>query len=290
MNENHSIKLFENKKVRVQWIEDDQKWYFSIVDIIAILTDSVDPFAYWRKLKQRLLEEGNETVTNCHALKMQAADGKMRETDVGDTEQILRLVQSIPSKKAEPFKMWLAQVGNERINETYDPELTFDRAMKTYLQKGYSKEWINQRLKTIEVRKELTDEWNRAGIDKESDFAILTNDITKAWSGKTVAEYKRLKNLQKENLRDNMTNLELVLNMLAEATTTELSKKSNPKTFRENKQVAVKGGTVAGNTRRDIEKQLGESIVTSKNAKDNLLELDSKNQIKLENKNSKKRK
>src|SRR3989344_5285476 len=276
MEMNTSIKLFENKKVKVEWIEEEQKWYFSIVDVIAILTESVDPFAYWRKLKQRLLEEGNETVTNCHALKLQAADGKMRLTDVGDTEQILRLVQSVPSKKAEPFKVWLAMVGNERINETYDPELAFDRAMKTYLQKGYSKEWVNQRLKTIEVRKELTDEWNRAGMDKESDFAILTNEITKAWSGKTVAEYKQLKNLKKENLRDNMTNLELVLNMLAEATTTELSRKENPTEFDESKKIAIRGGTVAGNTRKDIEKQLGESIVTPKNAKNNLVELSQK--------------
>jgi len=273
MEKNTSIKLFENKKVRVEWAEEEQKWYFSIVDVIAVLTESVDPFAYWRKLKQRLLEEGNETVTNCHALKLQAADGKMRLTDVGDTEQILRLVQSVPSKKAEPFKVWLAMVGNERINETYDPELAFDRAMKTYLQKGYSKEWVNQRLKTIEVRKELTDEWNRVGIEKESDFAILTNEITKAWSGKTVSEYKKLKDLKKENLRDNMTNLELVLNMLAEATTAEFSKKESPKTFQESTQIAVKGGTVAGNTRKDIEKQLGENIVTPKNAKNNLKEL-----------------
>ena len=270
MDKDNSIKLFENKKVRVQWVEEDQKWYFSVVDVIAVLTDSVDPFAYWRKLKQRLLEEGNETVTNCHALKMQALDGKMRLTDVDDTEQILRLVQSIPSKKAEPFKVWLAMVGNERINETQDPELAFDRAMKTYLQKGYSKEWINQRLKTIEVRKDLTDEWNRAGIEKETDFAILTNEITKAWSGKTILEYKKLKNLKKENLRDNMANLELVLNMLAEATTTEFSKKGNPKTFDESKRIAVKGGTVAGNARKDIEKELGESVITAKNAKSSL--------------------
>ena len=284
MEKNTSIKLFENKKVRVEWAEEEQKWYFSIVDVIAVLTESVDPFAYWRKLKQRLLEEGNETVTNCHALKLQAADGKMRLTDVGDTEQILRLVQSVPSKKAEPFKVWLAMVGNERINETYDPELAFDRAMKTYLQKGYSKEWVNQRLKTIEVRKELTDEWNRVGIEKESDFAILTNEITKAWSGKTVSEYKKLKDLKKENLRDNMTNLELVLNMLAEATTAEFSKKESPKSFQESTQIAVKGGTVAGNTRKDIERQLGEKIVTSKNAKNNLKELVAPKNITLENK------
>ena len=261
----NAIKLFENKKVRTHWSEEEQKWYFSIVDVIGILTDSVDPFAYWRKFKQRLIEEGNETVTNCHALKMLAADGKMRETDVGDTEQILRLIQSIPSKHAEPFKLWLAKVGNERIDETFDPELAFERAIKTYLQKGYSKEWINQRLKTIEIRKELTDEWVRSGVEKESDFAILTNEITKAWSEKTVSEYKKLKNLKKEGLRDNMSNMELVLNMLAETTTTELSKKINPKTFDENKNVAVKGGNIAGNTRKDIEKELGTSVVIKEN-------------------------
>jgi len=264
MEENHSLRLFENKKVRVKWVSEEEKWYFSIVDVIAVLTDSVDPFAYWRKLKERLKEEGNETVTNCHALKMQAADGKMRLTDVGDTEQILRLVQSVPSKNAEPFKLWLAKVGNERIDETHDPELAIDRALKTYLKKGYSKEWINQRLKSIDVRKELTDEWNRSGIEKESDFAILTNEITKATFGKTVQEYKQLKNLKKESLRDNMTNIELVLNMLAEATTTEFSKKENPKTFDKSKEIAKKGGTVAGNTRKDIENNLGESVLTSK--------------------------
>ncbi len=268
--EQKSIPLFENKRVRVEWVEEEQKWYFSIIDAIAVLTDSPNPRKYWSVLKTRLKAEGSQLATNCSQLKMQSSDGKSYLTDVGDTEQILRLIQSIPSKKAEPFKVWLAMVGNERINETYDPELAFDRAMKTYLQKGYSKEWINQRLKTIEVRKELTDEWNKVGIDKESDFAILTNEITKAWSGKTVSEYKKLKDLKKENLRDNMTNLELVLNMLAEATTTEFSKKENPKTFQENKQIAVKGGIVAGNTRKDIEKQLRESIVTSKNARDNL--------------------
>src|SRR3989344_829686 len=283
MNQNHSIKLFENKKVRVEWNPAEEKWYLSIVDVIAVLTDSDFQNArnYWKVLKFRLKEEGNETVTNCNQLKLIAPDGKMRLTYVGHTEQILRLVQSIPSKKAEPFKVWLAMVGNERINETQDPELAFDRAMKTYLQKGYSKEWINQRLKTIEIRKELTDEWNRAGIDRESDFAILTNEIIKAWSGKTVSEYKQLKNLKKENLRDNMTNLELVLNMLAEATTTEISKKEKPKTFKDSKQIAVKGGTVAGNTRKDIETKLGENIVTQKNVKDNLVELSKHNILQI---------
>ena len=287
--EKKSIQLFENKKVRVEWDSDEEKWYFSIVDVIAVLTDNDYQTArkYWNKLAQRLREEGNESVTNCHQLKLQASDGKYYLTDVGDTEQILRLIQSIPSKKAEPFKIWLAKVGHQRIEETEDPELAFDRAMKTYLQKGYSKEWVNQRLKTIEVRKELTDEWNRAGIDKESDFAILTNEITKAWSGKTVSEYKKLKNLKKENLRDNMANLELVLNMLAEATTTEFSKKGNPQTFQESKHIAVKGGTVAGNTRKDIEQKLGESIVTSKNARDNLQELNAPKNAALESKHKK---
>jgi len=289
MDKAHSIKLFENKKVRVQWNQNEEKWYFSIIDVIAVLTESQNPQTYWRVLKMRLKDEGNETVTNCNGLKMLAPDGKMRLTDAANTEQLLRLIQSIPSKKAEPFKVWLAMVGNERINETYDPELAFDRAMKTYLQKGYSKEWINQRLKTIEVRKELTDEWNRAGIEKETDFAILTNEITKAWSGKNVSEYKQLKNLKKENLRDNMTNLELVLNMLAEATTTELSKKENPKRFDDSKKIAIRGGTVAGNTRKDIEKQLGESIVSPKNAKDNFLELPKKSNLEIQYKTTKKK-
>src|SRR3989338_4623385 len=287
MEKDVSIKLFENRKVRVQWAEKEQRWYFSIIDVIAILTDSPNPRKYWSVLKTRLKAEGSQLATNCSQLKLQSSDGKFYLTDVGDTEQILRLVQSIPSKKAEPFKAWLAKVGNERIDETHDPELAFDRAMKTYLQKGYSKEWINQRLKTIEVRKELTDEWNRAGVNKESDFAILTNEITKAWSGKTVSEYKQLKNLKKENLRDNMTNLELVLNMLAETTTTEISRKEKPKTLHESKQIAVKGGTIAGNTRKDIEKQLGESIITSMNAKDNLIELSKHNVLQIEKKKKK---
>ena len=289
MDKNHSIRLFENKQVRVEWIEKEQKWYFSIIDVIAILTDSPNPRKYWSVLKTRLKAEGSQLATNCSQLKMKSSDGKFYLTDVADTEQLLRLIQSIPSKKAEPFKMWLAKVGYERIEETEDPELSFDRAMKTYLQKGYTKEWVNQRLKTIEVRKDLTNEWQRTGIDKESDFAILTNEITKAWSGKTVTEYKRLKNLKKENLRDNMTNLELVLNMLAEATTTEFSKKEDPKTFQHSEKIAIKGGTVAGNTRKDIEKQLGEKIVTSKNARDNILELTEK-KFKIEDKNLKKRK
>lgn len=287
MEKIHSIKLFENKKVRVEWMEEEQKWYFSIIDVIEILSGSSIPRRYWSDLKIKLKEEGFELYEKIVQLKLLSPDGKKYETDCADTELLLRIIQSIPSPKAEPFKVWLALVGNERINETYDPELAFDRAMKTYLQKGYSKEWINQRLKTIEIRKELTDEWNKAGVDKESDFAILTNEITRAWSGKTVSEYKQLKNLKKENLRDNMTNLELVLNMLAEATTTEISKKEKPKTFPESREIAIKGGTIAGNTRNNIEKQLGESVVTSKNAKDNLIELSTHNASRIENKKKK---
>ena len=290
MDKNLSIKLFENKKVRVQWNQTEEKWYFSIIDVVAVLTDSPNPRKYWSVLKTRLKAEGSQLATNCSQLKMQSSDGKFYLTDVGNTEQILRLVQSIPSKKAEPFKAWLAKVGYQRIEETQDPELAFDRAMKTYIQKGYSKEWVNQRLKTIEIRKELTDEWNRAGIENESDFAILTNEITKAWSGKAVTEYKQLKNLKKENLRDNMTNLELVLNMLAEATTTEISKKENPARFDDSKKIAIRGGTVAGNTRKDIEKQLDKSIVSPKNAKDNLLELSQKSNLEIEDITTKKQK
>jgi len=282
MENKHKLLAFQNKKIRRIW--HNNEWYFSIVDIIAVLTESPNPRKYWSVLKTRLKAEGSQLATNCSQLKMKSADGKFYLTDVADTQQILRLVQSIPSKNAEPFKIWLAKVGNDRINETYDPELTFDRGMKTYLQKGYSKEWINQRLKTIEVRKDLTDEWNRSGVNKESDYAILTNEITKAWSGKTVQEYKKLKNLKKENLRDNMTNLELVLNMLAEATTTEISKTENPKTFPENKSVAKIGGTIAGNTRKDIEKRLKRSIVTAKNAKDDIKELDDKDIKQIEKK------
>lgn len=280
----NAIKIFQDRKIRAKWNEDEEKWYFSIVDVVAILTDNDFQGArnYWKVLKHRLNREGNESVTNCNQLKMMASDGKYYLTDVADTEQLLRLIQSIPSKKAEPFKIWLAKVGYERIEETENPELAFDRAMQTYLQKGYSKEWINQRLKTIEVRKELTDEWNRVGIDKQSDYAILTNEITNAWSGKNVKEYKKFKSLKKENLRDNMTNLELVLNMLAEATTTELSKKEDPKTFFHSKVIAKKGGKVAGNTRKDIEKQLGEKVVTSKNA--NEIMFNKKKRIMLEKK------
>jgi hypothetical protein len=264
----NSIVLFKQKEVRRKWVEDKETWYFSIIDIVEILTNSINPSSYWRKLKQRLREEGNETVTKCHRLKMKAKDNKMRKTDCFATEDILRLVQSIPSPKAEPFKLWLAKVGYERIEETEDPELAIDRAMQTYLKKGYSKDWINQRLKSIEVRKELTDEWDKRGVKEGLEYAILTNEITKAWSEKSVKEYKRFKNLKKENLRDNMTNLELVLNMLAEASTTEISKSKKPKDLKENKKVAKEGGHVAGTARKEIEDKTGKKIVSSKNAKD----------------------
>ncbi|MBQ6894543.1 MAG: Bro-N domain-containing protein, partial [Clostridia bacterium] len=224
------IQIFEDKRIRTAWNEETEEWYFSVVDVVSVLTDSVDGRKYWNKLKQRLKEEGNETVTNCHQLKMKATDGKMRLTDVADTEQLLRIIQSIPSPKAEPFKLWLAQVGRERIEETIDPELTIERALETYLKKGYTREWINQRLQAIQVRKELTDEWDARGVQKGVEYAILTDEITRAWSGMSTRKYKNLKGLTKENLRDNMSTLELVLNMLAEATTTELSKAHNPQT------------------------------------------------------------
>jgi hypothetical protein len=262
-----NIKLFEDKKIRSQWDEDSETWYFAIPDIIAALTDSPNPQVYWRVLKKRLKDEGNETVTNCNALKMEAADGKMRVTDVATTEQLLRLIQSIPSPKAEPFKRWLAKTGYERIEEIQDPEKSIERAMENYLKLGYSSKWINQRLKSIEVRKELTDEWELRGMKKGQQYATLTDIITQSWSGKTVKQYKKHKGLKKENLRDNMTNLELVLNMLAEATTTEISKEKKPKDFDENKNVARQGGTIAGNTRKAIEAKTGKKIVSKLNAK-----------------------
>jgi hypothetical protein len=270
MTKETAIKLFEQKQIRSIWSDEEEKWFFSIVDVVGILTDSQNPQVYWRVLKKRLLSEGNQTVTNCNGLKMEAADGKMRVTDVADTEQIFRLIQSIPSKKAEPFKVWLAQVGRERIDELEDPELGFDRLMETYLKKGYSKEWVNQRLKSIEVRKELTNEWDKRGVKKGQEYAILTDEITKAWSGLSVKEYKNHKNLKKENLRDNMSNLELVLNMLAEATTTEISKEKKPKNFVENKKIANQGGTIAGNTRKEIEEKTGKKVVNKLNAIDYL--------------------
>ncbi len=265
-----NIKLFEHKQIRSHWDAEEEKWYFSIVDVISILTDqptSLGARNYWKVLKHRLAKEGNESVTNCNQLKMQSADGKFYKTDVADTEQLLRLIQSIPSPKAEPFKQWLARTGYERIEESQNPELSIDRAMENYLKLGYSKEWINQRLKSIEVRKELTDEWEERGVKKGQEFATLTDIITKGWSGKTVKEYKQHKNLKKENLRDNMTNLELVLNMLAGATTTEISKEKKPKNFDENKVIAKQGGDIAGNTRKAIEAKSGKKIVSSQNAK-----------------------
>ena len=260
------IQLFENQRIRTAWDEKKEEWYFSIVDVVGVLTDSVDPTAYWRKLKQRLKAEGNETVTNCHGLKMTAHDGKKRLTDVADTEQLLRIIQAIPSPKAEPFKLWLAQVGRERIEETIDPELTIERALETYLKKGYTREWINQRLQAIQVRKELTDEWDARGVQKGVEYAILTDEISRAWSGMSTRQYKNLKGLKKENLRDNMTTLELVLNMLAEATTTQFSKDRKPTTFQENLEVAKAGGQVAGRTRKDIESQSNTPVISPKNA------------------------
>ena len=260
------IQLFEDQRIRTAWDEEKEEWYFSIVDVVGVLTDSVDPTAYWRKLKQRLKAEGNETVTNCHGLKMTAHDGKKRLTDVADTEQLLRIIQAIPSPKAEPFKLWLAQVGRERIEETIDPELTIERALETYLKKGYTREWINQRLQAIQVRKELTDEWDARGVQKGVEYAILTDEISRAWSGMSTRQYKNLKGLKKENLRDNMTTLELVLNMLAEATTTEISKQKTPATLSENIDVARAGGKVAGDARKAIETQTGVPVITSKNA------------------------
>ncbi len=262
-----NIKLFEAKKVRTHWDDGKELWYFSVIDVIEALTGTDRPRKYWSDLKAKLVKEGSQLSENIGQLKMAAEDGKMRLTDVADTAQILRLIQSIPSPKAEPFKQWLAQVGYERIEETEDPELSFDRAMETYLAKGYTKAWINQRLKSIEVRKELTDEWENRGVKKGMDFAVLTDIITKAWSGKSVKQYKKHKDLKKENLRDHMTNLELVLNMLAEATTSEISKKKKPTTLDESKVIAKQGGAVAGNARKEIEVRTGDKVVSKLNAK-----------------------
>ena len=271
MAQNDKIQLFEDKRIRTAWDEEKEEWYFSIVDVVAVLTDQPDQRGasnYWAKLKQRLKEEGaDQLLTNCQQLKMRSPkDGKRYNTDVADTEQLLRIIQSIPSPKAEPFKLWLAQVGRERIEETIDPELTIDRALETYLKKGYSREWINQRLQAIQVRKELTDEWDARGVQKGVEYAILTDEISRAWSGMSTRQYKNLKGLKKENLRDNMTTLELVLNMLAEATTTQFSRDRKPTTFRENLAVAKEGGQVAGRTRKDIESQSDTPVITAKNA------------------------
>ena len=270
MTKREALKLFQDKKVRTVWDDEQEKWYFSIVDVVAVLTDSVDSTAYWRKLKQRLKAEGNESVTNCHALKMQAADGKMRLTDVADTEQLFRLIQSIPSPKAEPFKQWMAQVAGERIDQLQDPELSINQAMRDYKRLGYSDNWINQRIKSMEVRKELTDEWQRGGING-TQYASLTDIITQEWSGRTTKEYKKFKGLKKENLRDNMTNLELALNTLAEASTAEISKQKNPKGFNQNANVAKSGGSVAKAARIQLESQLGRPVISSSKANDYLL-------------------
>jgi hypothetical protein len=270
MEKKNEIKIFEDKKVRSLWDTKNEKWYISIIDVVSVLTESVDPNAYWRKLKQRLKEEGNETVTNCHGLKMLAPDGKMRLTDVADTEQLFRLIQSIPSPKAEPFKLWLATVAAERLDEMQDPELSIDRALEQYMNLGYSENWINQRLKSIEIRKELTDEWKKRGLKEGVHFATLTDIITKAWSDKTTKEYKILKGLKKENLRDNMTNTELILNMLAEASTKDISAALEPKSFEESKKVAKQGGNVAKVALKELEAKTGRKVVSAVNAKSTL--------------------
>lgn len=266
MGKDNKIQLFENQPIRTAWNEELEEWYFSIIDVVAVLTESKDANAYWRKLKQRLIKEGNETVTNCHALKMKAADGKRRLTDVANTEQLLRIIQSIPSKKAEPFKLWLAQVGRDRIEEIIDPELTIERALETYAKKGYPADWINQRLQTIRARKELTDEWQAHGVQKGKEYAILTDEVTKAWSGMSTRQYKNYKGLKKENLRDNMSTLEFALNMLAEATTTELTKVQNQYGLEANRNVAKTGGQIAGEARMRIEKETGNPVITNQNA------------------------
>lgn len=270
MEENKNLKLFEDKNIRVAWNETEENWYFSVVDVVAVLTDSEYQQArnYWKWLKNKLKEEGSQLVSNTNQLKMQANDGKLRDTDVMNTEQILRLVQSIPSKKAEPFKVWLAQVGKERIDEAYDPEISISRALDTYRKKGYSEEWINQRLKTIDVRKEFTDELKRVGVSKNKDFAILTNMLTQVWSGYSVKEYKNLKGLKKENLRDNMTNMELVLNMLAETSSTEISKSTNAQGVKGAEESVKKGGNIAKIAREQLEKETGKKVISDKNAKE----------------------
>lgn len=272
------IKLFEERKIRTVWDDNEEKWYFSIVDVVAVLTDSADAQAYWRKLKQRLRQEGNETVTNCHGLKMRAADGKMRLTDVADTEQLFRIIQSIPSPKAEPFKQWMAQVASLRLEQMQDPEMSIEQAIADYKRLGYSDQWINRRVKSIEVRKELTDEWNRSGVKDNIEYASLTDIITREWSGMTTKQYKRHKGLKKESLRDNMTNVELALNMLAEASTTEISKQRNPKGFAQSAQVAQEGGSVAKAARVQLESKTGKSAISSEKASDYLLSSDNNNE------------
>lgn len=282
MNQKQSIQLFQDSKVRTVWDEEQEKWYFSVVDVVGILVDSVDYQTarnYWKVLKHRLLKEGNEMVTSCNRLKLLAPDGKRRMTDVADAQQIFRIIQSIPSRKAEPFKQWMAQVASQRLDQMQDPELSIEQAMMDYHRLGYSEKWINQRIKSIEVRKELTDEWKRAGVKEGMDFATLTNILTKEWSGKTVGEYKNYKGLHKENLRDNMTNLELALNMLAEASTAEIHRTTNPEGFQESKQAAKQGGGVAKVARQQLEKELGHSVVSSLNARDTLTAIEAKTDV-----------
>ena len=269
MENQDSIQLFENQQIRTAWDTEKEEWYFSIVDVIGVLTDQADArhaAKYWSVLKTRLKQEGSQLTTNCSQLKMTAADGKKRLTDVADTEQLLRIIQSVPSPKAEPFKVWLAQVGCERVEETIDPELTIERALETYLKKGYPREWINQRLQAIQVRKELTDEWQGRGVKKGIEYAILTDEITRAWSGMSTRQYKQLKGLKKENLRDHMSTTEIILNMLAETATKDISRQAQPKNFEENQQVARRGGKIAGNARRELEQETGQSVITSANA------------------------
>ena len=265
---NNEIKIFEGNQIRSVWDNDKEEWYFSVVDVVGTLSDSKDPGAYWRKLKQRLKEEGSEVVTFCHGLKLKAADGKMRESDVADMQGIFRIIQSVPSPKAEPFKMWLAEVGKERLDEIVDPELTIERALETYLRKGYSREWINQRLQAIQVRKELTDSWQDHGVKEGLEYAILTNEISKAWSGMTTREYKDFKGLKKQNLRDNMSTTELILNMLAETATKDIANASNPQGLEENKKVAKRGGNVAKVAKETLEQETGKPVITTKNAID----------------------
>ena len=265
---NNEIKIFEGNQIRSVWDNDKEEWYFSVVDVVGTLTDSKDPGAYWRKLKQRLKEEGSEVVTFCHGLKLKAADGKMRESDVADMQGIFRIIQSVPSPKAEPFKMWLAEVGKERLDEIVDPELTIERALETYLRKGYSREWINQRLQAIQVRKELTDSWQEHGVKEGLEYAILTNEISKAWSGMTTREYKDFKGLKKQNLRDNMSTTELILNMLAKTATKDIANASNPQGLKENKKVAKRGGNVAKVAKETLEQETGKPVITTKNAID----------------------
>lgn len=270
MSDSENIELFENKKIRTAWDNEKEEWYFSIVDVILVLTDQLDydhAKNYWKVLKHRLIKEGNESVTSCNQLKLKSPkDGKKYKTDVADTEQLLRIIQSVPSKKAEPFKMWLAQVGRERIEETIDPELSIDRAVETYQKKGYSEEWIHQRILSIRVRNELTSEWQKRGVQQGAEYAILTDEITKAWSGMSTRKYKNFKGLKKENLRDNMSTTELILNMLAETATREISESEEPETFDESKSIAGRGGKIAGDARKSIEAQAGKSVITSKNA------------------------